>query len=141
MNSSGESQKLVPLTGEVLKAFDELKTKRLKDSDYVFDICDVAKSDTDNQQVVHAATQTILNRMNSMLGDEAGFRFVIKRIRPTAAVVAAEIGGITYVRKLLMHSNIRQTSTYLAIRPQSMFIDNHRKFEEMSKSLPALESD
>ncbi|MEJ1239581.1 hypothetical protein WBG78_15700 [Chryseolinea sp. T2] len=135
------SQKLIPFSEDIRELFDALKGPKGDPDDYVFKILDPNLSAEDNHQRVHSATQTINNNMNRMLGGkDSKFRFVIKRIRPTAAVISNEVGGVAYSQKMLMHSNLSQTSVYLANIPSERLRKSHAQFENAIKNLSEPES-
>jgi integrase len=140
--SSDSSQKHIPLEGDILKAFNALpKASGKKKNDLVFDIIAPEATVEETHVAVSNAVQNINNRMNKMLGSDAGFKFTMKRIRPTAAVWIAGTSGVEFASKMLMHSTLTQTSVYLANIPNEKIKDAHSKFMDAIKNLPQREND
>jgi integrase len=145
--SSKAGKKLLYLTDEVLKLFDEIKGKKGKPDDYVLDVFQKGLTEKQNTERHKTFIWRLNNGMRSMIDrynkeqKEQGRKtfdvhFVIKRLRPTAATLAlASTSDVNFVSKMLMHSNLQQTSVYLAHLPNDEIKLMQKKYEEAIKAV------
>lgn len=138
--SSSSSNKLLYLSESIREILDQLKTKRGKADDYVFGIYKKDKSEKQNLEFLKAKMNSINDNMNEML-KESYVHFTIKRLRPTAATIANNsTKDINFVKGMLMHSNIKQTDTYLKRTPSDVNKANQEVFEEALKKISVQET-
>jgi integrase len=140
--SSKSGKKLLYLTPDVLGTFEDMIYKRGKPDDLVLDV--MSKDLTEKQNIdrhkrfmdkIKEGVRSMLARLDEKLITESkkpsNIHFNIKRLRPTAAVVAnAATGDVNYVSKMLIHSNLAQTSVYLSGMPNDEMKLMQIKYEE-----------
>lgn len=128
--SSASSNKLLYLSDAVREVFDDLKTTKGKPDDYVFDIYKKGKTENQNLEFLKARMNLINNCMHDML-EKSDIHFTIKRLRPTAATIANNTTkNLNFVKTMLMHSNIKQTDTYLKRTPDDAIKKDQLSYED-----------
>jgi integrase len=137
--SSKAGTKLLYLTPDVLETFTEIIGERGKPDDYVLDV--FRKELTERQNIdrhkrfmdkIKTGIRDMLKRFYTETNAKTvRINFVIKRLRPTAAVVAnAATNDLNFVSKMLIHSNLSQTDTYMKIMPNGEMRQLQIKYEE-----------
>jgi hypothetical protein len=131
---SRAGKKLLYLSSAVRDQFEEIKAERGTQDDYLLPVYKADASEEKNLEAHKYFMRKINSNMRVMLTNKEGkllLDFKIKRIRPTAATIAnASTKDLDFVSKMLMHSNLQQTSTYMGVLPNDEMKDNQTKYEQ-----------
>lgn len=143
--TSKAGNKLLYLTPDVVDLFDEIKTDRGKPDDYVLPVFKAELTERQNidrhkrfMDKIKEGMRSMIARYNSaMIGSgQKPFHldFVIKRLRPTAAVMAnGATKDVNFVKLMLMHSTLTQTTVYLSRYPDDEIKKMQGIYEEALK--------
>lgn len=139
-NKSNVADKLLYLSDTVRSIFGDLHGERQDPSDFVFPIFKKENNESQNLENLKKHMKNINANMNEML-KKTGIEFTIKRLRPTAATIANNsTKDLNFVKQMLIHTDLRQTGTYLKRTPSDAVKKGQGVYEKALKKIIAVKA-